>query len=33
MHNELDRIKSLESSPKVIKNFINAEEANQFLRL
>ena len=33
MHNELDRIKSLESSPRVIKNFINAEEANQFLRL
>jgi hypothetical protein len=33
MHNDLSRIKSLESSPKVIKNFINTEEVNQFLRL
>jgi len=33
MHNELNRIKSLESSPRVIKNFIDTEEANQFLKL
>ena len=33
MHNELERIKSFESSPKVIKNFIDAEEINQFLKL
>ena len=33
MHNELTRIRSLETSPRVIKNFINTEEANQFLRL
>jgi len=33
MHNKLDKIKNLESSPKVIKNFITSEEVNQFLKL
>ena len=33
MHNELQKIKSFESSPKVIKNFINIKEVKQFLEL
>jgi len=33
MHNNLNKIKNLESSPRVIKNFINSEEITQFLKL
>ena len=33
MHKNLDNIKSLESKPKVIKNFIDPNEINQFLEL
>ena len=33
MHNNLEKIKSLESPPKVIKNFINSEEIELFLEL
>ena len=33
MHIDLEKIKNLESSPKVIKNFINSKEINQFLEL
>jgi len=33
MHNELEKIKNLESHPKVIKNFISSGEIKQFLKL
>ena len=33
MHSDLDKIKKLESPPRVIKNFISSSEINQFLRL
>ena len=33
MHNNLDKIKSFESPPKVIRNFINSDEINKFLKL
>tara|TARA_B110000967_G_scaffold206629_1_gene253810 strand:+ start:82 stop:798 length:717 start_codon:yes stop_codon:yes gene_type:complete len=33
MHSNLKKIKSYESPPKVIKNFIYPEEVNQFLKL
>ena len=33
MHSELNKIKKLEGSPKVINNFINTEEVAQFLKL
>ncbi|MDB9760382.1 hypothetical protein OAB59_00220 [Pelagibacteraceae bacterium] len=33
MHNNLEKIKNLESSPKVIKKFLSLEEINQFLKL
>ena len=33
MHSDLDKIKNLESPPRVIKNFISSSEINQFLRL
>ena len=33
MHNELEKIKNLESYPKVIKNFISSGEIKQFLKL
>jgi len=33
MHSDLKKIKNLESSPRVIKNFINTKEIDQFLRL
>ena len=33
MHSELNKIKSLESPPKVIKKFINSKEVIQFLEL
>ena len=33
MHENLNKIKSLESPPQVIKNFISPKEINQFLKL
>jgi|TARA_B110000211_G_scaffold218736_1_gene263835 hypothetical protein len=33
MHENLDKIKSLESSPKVIKNFLSSDEIKKFLKL
>ena len=33
MHVKLDEIKKLESKPKVLKNFINKNEINKFLKL
>jgi hypothetical protein len=33
MHENLDKIKSLESPPKIIKNFLNSDEVNEFLKL
>ena len=33
MHENLSKIKDLESSPKIIKNFVSPEEIAQFLRL
>ncbi|MDC0426422.1 hypothetical protein OAM08_00330 [Pelagibacteraceae bacterium] len=33
MHENLDKIKSLEGSPRIIKNFINPHEIEQFLKL
>ena len=33
MHNNLEKIKSFESTPKVIKNFITTKEINQSLKL
>jgi len=33
MHENLNKIKSLESPPRVIKNFVSSEEINQFLKL
>ena len=33
MHTNLEKIKKLESSPKVIKKFFNQEEINEFLDL
>jgi hypothetical protein len=33
MHENLNKIKSLESSPKVIKNFLNSDEIEKFLKL
>ena len=33
MHENLDRIKNLESPPKIIKNFLNSDEINEFLKL
>ena len=33
MHENLNKIKSLESLPRVIKNFVSLEEINQFLKL
>ena len=33
MHSEINKIKNLESIPRVVKNFINTEEINQFLKL
>ena len=33
MHKDLKKIKNLESAPRVIKNFINPEEVDQFLKL
>ena len=33
MHNNIEKIKSLESPPKVIKNFITPEEVSQFQKL
>ena len=33
MHENLKNIKSLESSPRIIKNFISSEEISQFLKL
>ena len=33
MHENLSKIKSLESTPRIIKNFISPEEINQFLKL
>jgi len=33
MHKDLSNIKTLESSPKVIKNFISSTEVEQFLKL
>ncbi len=32
MHSEINKIKNLESIPRVVKNFINTEEINQFLK-
>lgn len=33
MHEQLEKIKSLEGSPKIIKNFLNSDEVNLFLKL
>ena len=33
MHEQLEKIKSLEGSPKIIKNFLNSNEVNLFLKL
>jgi len=33
MHENLNKIKDLESPPRIIKNFINSVEINQFLKL
>jgi len=33
MHNNLEKIKSYESPPKVIKDFIDPKEISQFLKL
>jgi hypothetical protein len=33
MHENLDRIKSLEGSPRVVKNFFNSNEIEKFLKL
>ena len=33
MHNDLKKIKSFESPPRIIKDFINAKEISQFLEL
>jgi|TARA_B100001094_G_C18056271_1_gene732648 hypothetical protein len=33
MHENLDKIKSLESSPRIVKNFLNSEEIEIFLKL
>ena len=33
MHENLEKIKSLESQPKIIKNFLNSEEIELFLEL
>jgi len=33
VHSEINKIKNLESIPRVVKNFINTEEINQFLKL
>ena len=33
MHEQLEKIKSLESSPRIIKNFLNSNEVNLFLKL
>ena len=33
MHNNLEKIKSFESPPQIIKNFINPDEISQFLKL
>ena len=33
MHENLNRIKSLENPPRIIKNFINSKEIDQFLKL
>ena len=33
MHENLDIIKSLESPPKIIKNFLNKDEIEKFLKL
>ena len=32
MHENLNRIKSLENPPRIIKNFINSKEIDQFLK-
>ena len=33
MHKEINKIKDLESSPKVIKNLFSKDEINKFLEL
>ena len=33
MHENLNRIKSLESSPRIVKNFLNLDEIEKFLKL
>ena len=33
MHENLEKIKSLEGQPKIIKNFLNSEEIELFLKL
>ena len=33
MHENLDKIKSLESPTRIIKNFLNSDEIEKFLKL
>ena len=33
MHENLEKIKSLEGQPKIIKNFLNSKEIELFLKL